>query len=100
MDHAKRAAEECTDISRCRTVDNVFWSSLAVTFACVWHSMHPNVPAQPDELARKFKIRQFELMVLALVAPELVVARAYSERHDARELSKSEGFSNISYSCN
>ena len=87
---SKRAAENCTDIDTCRTVYDIVWSALAIIFSCVWVSMHPNVPVQPNEPQWKYKLRQVELMMLALVAPELVVARAYAELINARELADSE----------
>ena len=75
----RRAPEECDNLFHCRTIFSIIWSSLTVTIACVWTSMHPNVP-DPSKVG--WFAQRIELTVYGLVAPELVAARAFSERVD------------------
>ena len=81
----KRQAEDCTDINNCRTIYNIIWGALATTFACVWTAMHPNVPSRQETRVRRIT-RRVELVVLGLLAPELVAARAFAEWSDARRI--------------
>lgn len=34
----------CGTLSQCRTIWNIIWSCLATIFACIWLSVHPNMP--------------------------------------------------------
>ncbi|KAJ7059139.1 hypothetical protein C8F01DRAFT_1146162 [Mycena amicta] len=106
----------CSDINNCRKLFDIVWRCLVTIFACVWVSVHPNVPPCADrpspeaEKTRWGRFRRqviatgiplwhrFKLMLIALVAPELIagfagrqlaVAWSFSKEFD---LSLSHGF--------
>ena len=41
-------------------------------FSCTWIALHPNIPG-PDDSSLEIAFRGVKLMVIALIAPELVV---------------------------
>lgn len=55
-----------------RSVWNIIWSCLVIVVACIWISVHPNVPAVNDS---DFKImrRRLSLMIWALLVPDMVL---------------------------
>ena len=61
-----------------RTVWDILWSCLATTFAVTWVSVHPNVPFLEESSFSILKRRIF-LMVLALLAPEVMIMRAFKQ---------------------
>ena len=61
-----------------RTVWNILWSCLATTFSVTWVSVHPNVPFLEETNWMVMKRRIF-LMVLALLAPELMIMWAFKQ---------------------
>jgi hypothetical protein len=77
----------CNDLHECRTLWNIVWSSLITVFACIWLSVHPNIPAPDDSWGRK-AVRRVFTMVLALLAPELVVGWAMRQRMQASNITK------------
>jgi hypothetical protein len=68
-----------------RTLANMIYSSLATIFACVWVSVHPNVPGRTDSSFEKWIMRA-KLMVIALIAPEVIVLMAMRQRSVASQL--------------
>ncbi|KAF7329517.1 hypothetical protein MKEN_00214200 [Mycena kentingensis (nom. inval.)] len=80
----------CDNFGNCRTLFGITWGSLVSVFACVWISVHPNVPAptsirlgRPSTWWRRAKWELFDshwtstaarlrLMLVALLAPELI----------------------------
>ncbi|KAF7310033.1 hypothetical protein MIND_00376300 [Mycena indigotica] len=96
-----RAVSQCTDINDCRRLFDIVWGCIVTIFACVWVSVHPNVPppgpVRPKRNARlwswlkwylldiggPFK-RRLKLMVAALVAPEVIVGFAVRQLWMAR----------------
>ena len=61
-----------------RTVWDILWSCLATTFAVTWVSVHPNVPFLEETSWMVLKRRIF-LMVLALLAPEVMIMWAFKQ---------------------
>ncbi|KZP06874.1 hypothetical protein FIBSPDRAFT_763657 [Athelia psychrophila] len=86
------AAQSCTDIKQCRTMDQIVVSCLVTILACVWFAVHRNVPApkpkpyrhgnvfmQTVRRARDLILDQREsaiVFVVALLAPEWILAWA------------------------
>ncbi|KAJ7207244.1 hypothetical protein GGX14DRAFT_522257 [Mycena pura] len=80
----------CDDINNCRRLFDIVWGCLTTIFACTWVSAHPNVPPpkpiQPysfwPKLEWMFVVaitslwRKLKLMLIAVIAPELVVGFA------------------------
>ncbi|KAK7002312.1 hypothetical protein R3P38DRAFT_1731329 [Favolaschia claudopus] len=101
----------CTDINNRRTLYDILWSSLATIFACIWVSVHPNIPPQLEEIPlpqnialfsasgcryqfrrawnRVVEIRpRLKLMITALIAPEIMVGFAARQWFSARTFSR------------
>ena len=57
---------------------DILWSCLATTFAVTWVSVHPNVPWLEETSWMVLKRRMF-LMVLALLAPEVMIMWAFKQ---------------------
>ncbi|KAJ7608016.1 hypothetical protein DFH06DRAFT_690339 [Mycena polygramma] len=71
-----------------RTLFDIIWGCLATVFACTWVAVHPNLPA-PKRPWVFLASRRLGMMLLAIIAPELIVffaarqfffARAFSQR--------------------
>jgi hypothetical protein len=60
---------------------------LVTVIACVWVSIHPNVPG-PSETAYATAFRRLKIGALALVTPELVTTWAIRQRLVAHNLAK------------
>ncbi|KAF7292244.1 hypothetical protein MIND_01251800 [Mycena indigotica] len=89
-----------------RTLYDIIWGCLVTIFACVWVSVHPNVPPKPAVAepshnssiwTRVFwKIRhgtlafraRLQLMLVGILAPELIVGLALRQRAMAKEFSE------------
>ncbi|KIK51383.1 hypothetical protein GYMLUDRAFT_394703 [Collybiopsis luxurians FD-317 M1] len=80
-------SSSCNDINNCRTLLQIIWSCVSVLIACTWASVHPNVPA-PDEGSKKVFRRKIGLMIMALIAPEMLVLWAARQWFAAKKLSK------------
>ncbi|KAF9457845.1 hypothetical protein BDZ94DRAFT_1174788, partial [Collybia nuda] len=70
-----------------RTLAGIIWSCIATLVACTWVSVHPNVPG-PGQGTVGLVLHRFKLMLLAIVAPEIIVLWALRQRMVARKLSK------------
>ena len=70
--------DDSTDADAGRTVWDILWSCLATTFAVTWVSVHPNVPFLEETSWMVLKRRVF-LMVLALLAPEVMIMWAFKQ---------------------
>ncbi|KAK7021836.1 hypothetical protein VNI00_017222 [Paramarasmius palmivorus] len=90
------ATGECIDINGCRTTTGILWSSLSVIFICTWVAIHPNIP-----LVEKFQFdgwtgrrlhpavatyQNVELMVIALLVPEVMILWAMRQREQAKKI--------------
>ncbi|KAF7310313.1 hypothetical protein MIND_00405400 [Mycena indigotica] len=88
----------CETGANCRTQYDIIWGCLITIFACVWVSVHPNLPArpsgqQPDD-GDSFWVRwrwllvegtyafraRMKLMLVGLLAPELIAGFALRQR--------------------
>ena len=73
-----------------RTLWSIIWSCAATLFACTWTAIHPNIPGM-DESRFIVMSRRLFIMVMALVAPELIITWAARQYFSAR--STAEDFS-------
>ncbi|KAJ6487018.1 hypothetical protein C8R45DRAFT_903120, partial [Mycena sanguinolenta] len=74
-------------IQSCRRLFDVVTSCLLTIFAATWVSVHPNVPPPQDGIF-KSTIRRVGMMLLAVLAPELIVFFAARQLHAAAQFSK------------
>ncbi|KAJ6481050.1 hypothetical protein C8R45DRAFT_831801 [Mycena sanguinolenta] len=84
---ARSSTDSCDDINKCRKLYDVVWSCLATIFACTWVSVHPNVPPA-DQTALMAFWRRLKLMLIAIIAPEVMVGFAAVQCFAARGFSK------------
>ncbi|KAF7369916.1 hypothetical protein MSAN_00621100 [Mycena sanguinolenta] len=89
---ARATSDSCKDIDNCRTLFSIVWGCLATIFACTWVSVHPNVPP-PGQSRLQLFLRRLKLMLIAMIAPEVIVAFAARQFFVSRWLSKEFGFS-------
>lgn len=71
--------------SETRTVLSILYSCLATTFACTWVSVHPNVPFF-GEGEWVILGRKIHLMIMALIAPELMIMWAIKQSIGAKSI--------------
>ncbi|KAJ7903373.1 hypothetical protein B0H14DRAFT_3679648 [Mycena olivaceomarginata] len=76
--------DACDDINNCRKLFHIVWGCVATIFTCTWVSVHPNVPPP----RRSWLWRRLKMMLIAVLAPELIVAFAVRQFVVARNLSK------------
>ncbi|KAJ6582254.1 hypothetical protein B0H19DRAFT_984385, partial [Mycena capillaripes] len=88
----RTSADFCDDVNNCRTLSDIIWGCLATIFACTWVSVHPNVPP-PGQSWLTLAWRRLKMMLIAVMAPELMVGFAARQFFAARMLSKEYGFS-------
>jgi hypothetical protein len=67
--------QTCDDIRECRTLWNIIWSCTATIFACTYVALHLNVPGPKESYLKKLS-RKTGIMLLAVIAPELIVSWA------------------------
>ncbi|KAG2068153.1 hypothetical protein BDR04DRAFT_1119996 [Suillus decipiens] len=70
-----------------RSLWDIIRSCAATLFACTWTAIHPNVPGMKEGRVVIFCRRLF-IMVLALIAPELMVTWATIQSGSARTIAK------------
>ncbi|KAJ6542941.1 hypothetical protein B0H19DRAFT_886717, partial [Mycena capillaripes] len=70
-----------------RRLFDIIWGCLTTIFACTWVSVHPNVPA-PDQGRLALLWRRLRLMLVAVTAPELMVAFAARQFLAARKFAR------------
>ena len=73
--------------SQDRTIPGIVESCLITIFACTWVSIHPNVPSR-HENRMTIAFRRGKLMVLALLAPEVILLWAIRQRIVAHQMHK------------
>ncbi|KAJ7259044.1 hypothetical protein C8J57DRAFT_1185305 [Mycena rebaudengoi] len=78
--------DSCDDIHSCRTLFDIVWGCLTTIFACTWVSVHPNVPP-PNQTRLALLRRKLKMMLVAVVAPEVMVAFAVRQFWIARHYS-------------
>ncbi|PVF91974.1 hypothetical protein CPB86DRAFT_845393 [Serendipita vermifera] len=98
-----RATQTCDDINECRKLIDIIWSCLTTIFACTWLTLHPNIPPrrihdknlnflQKRILAiKQFLRHQLPPFLVALIAPEWILARAMQQWTIARQISEEGG---------
>jgi len=84
--HTPRADDEtCDSLTRCRTTWSIVWSCFTTTIACIWVSVHPNIPAANDS-EWTVRWRKVGLASLVFMAPEYIVLLAFFQWQSARKL--------------
>ncbi|KAJ7303473.1 hypothetical protein DFH08DRAFT_722187, partial [Mycena albidolilacea] len=83
----RASADSCDDINNCRKLFDIVWGCLATIFACTWVSVHPKVPP-PGQSPLALLWRRLKMMLIAMVAPELIVGFAARQFFIARRYSK------------
>ncbi|KZP19165.1 hypothetical protein FIBSPDRAFT_744422, partial [Athelia psychrophila] len=73
-------ADPCNDLHNCRTLFSIITSCLTTIFACVWVSVHPNVPGPRQSWTSK-QFESFKIVVLMLLVPEWVLAWSIRQRY-------------------
>ncbi|KAG2123637.1 hypothetical protein BD769DRAFT_1653122 [Suillus cothurnatus] len=70
-----------------RSLWEIIWSCVATLFACTWTAIHPNIPGMDEG---KFAVlsRRLGIMIVALIAPELIITWAASQFLSARDTAK------------
>ncbi|KAJ6565557.1 hypothetical protein DFH09DRAFT_1363763 [Mycena vulgaris] len=71
----RASVDSCDDINNCRRLFDIIWGCLTTIFACTWVSVHPNVPP-PDQSWRARLGRRLRMMLMAVIAPEVMVGFA------------------------
>ena len=70
-----------------RMIWNINWSCLVTTFVCTWVAVHPNIPG-PEERWIKIASRRVGIMLMAIIAPEVVMTWALRQWFTARRLAR------------
>lgn len=83
--NSDQSDELCRDLSHCRSTWDIVWSCLTTIFACTWLAVHLNVPEQGRGWLWNFGCR-VAAFVLALIAPELIIAFAWEQRAGAKKI--------------
>ncbi|KAM6490665.1 hypothetical protein JOM56_014008 [Amanita muscaria] len=74
---------QCNDIRDCRTLQSIIYGCFSTVFLCTWTALHLDV-VYPSRL-----FRRVGWMMIALIAPELVLAKAFNDwRHTSNLLAK------------
>ncbi|KAF7369979.1 hypothetical protein MSAN_00627800 [Mycena sanguinolenta] len=88
----RSTTDSCKDIDNCRTLFSVVSGCLATIFACTWVSVHPNVPP-PDQNHLQLFWRRLKMMLIAMIAPEVMVGFAARQFLGSQWLVKEYKFS-------
>ncbi|KAG1731261.1 hypothetical protein EDB19DRAFT_1912560 [Suillus lakei] len=70
-----------------RTLWNIISSCVLTLFACIYSAIHPNIPSSKDSALRILR-RRLGIMLMALIAPELIVTWAMRQWISARQVTK------------
>jgi hypothetical protein len=84
---SRAPADSCDDTNNCRRLFDIIWGCLTTLFACTWVSVHPNVPP-PNQGAFALLWRRLKMMLIAVIAPELMVGFAARQLWAARRFLK------------
>ncbi|KAJ7252978.1 hypothetical protein C8J57DRAFT_1077116 [Mycena rebaudengoi] len=87
-----REAPNSCDSPSSRTFFDIVWGCLTTIFACTWFSVHPNLPS-PNQGWVKLTCRRIGMMLMAVIAPELIVFFAARQFLFSRSFSKKFGVS-------
>jgi hypothetical protein len=86
---ARTSTDTCDDINKCRKLFDVVWGCLATIFACTWVSVHPNI-GPPNQGSVALFWRRVKMMIIAIIAPEVMVGFSVRQALGALILSKGE----------
>ncbi|KAJ7807171.1 hypothetical protein B0H14DRAFT_3483473 [Mycena olivaceomarginata] len=84
----RATTDTCNDINNCRRLFDIACGCLTTIFACTWVSVHPNVPPPNLTWMSRFG-RRLGMMLVAVIAPEFLAARAYAKEFG---VSQTHGF--------
>lgn len=84
---AHRLQFHISTAERERSTWDILWSCVVTIFACIWVSLHPNIPGR-SEGALRVALKKLELMIWAMLAPELIICWALRQWLGARRLAK------------
>jgi len=65
----------------------IIWSCIATILASSWVAVHPNLPHRDDSKLKKI-LRRVELMLWAIITPELIIYWAARQWYGARWMEK------------
>ncbi|KAG2104336.1 uncharacterized protein F5147DRAFT_579944 [Suillus discolor] len=80
-----------------RTIWSIVSSSVLTLFACIYSAIHPNIPS-PKDSPNRILLRRLGIMIMALIAPELIVTWAMRQWLSARLVTrqfKESGYPNV-----
>ena len=69
----------CDDVHHCRTLLSIIVSCASTIFLCTWVALHPNVPEDPYEARSKSFWKRVGLMLVALLAPEVILIWVFGD---------------------
>ncbi|ESK85185.1 hypothetical protein Moror_17163 [Moniliophthora roreri MCA 2997] len=78
---------ECIDINGCRTTLDILWNCLSVILICTWVAIHPNIPRVGTH-SWVVVYKDIERMVIAILAPEIMILWAMRQRYSAKKIAK------------
>ncbi|KAG2074525.1 hypothetical protein BDR04DRAFT_1126827 [Suillus decipiens] len=70
-----------------RSLWEIIWSCAATLFACTWTAIHPNIPGMDEGKFTVFS-RRLGIMMIALIAPELMITWTAIQFLSARDTAK------------
>ncbi|KAG2104325.1 uncharacterized protein F5147DRAFT_264351 [Suillus discolor] len=71
-----------------RTLWTIIFSSILTLFACIYSAIHPNIPSPKHRGYPSILWRQLGMMIMALIAPELIVAWAMRQYLSADQVTR------------
>jgi hypothetical protein len=80
-----------------RTLWTIVSSSVLTLFACIYSAIHPNIPSPKDSPSHILR-RRLGIMIMALIAPELMVTWAMRQWLSARHVTmqfKESGYPSV-----
>ncbi|KAG2367611.1 hypothetical protein BDR07DRAFT_1326365 [Suillus spraguei] len=77
----------CPSSIHTRTLWDIIQSCVATLLACTWTAVHPNIPGMNEGIIVVFR-RRLGIMILALIAPELMVTWAMMQFLSAWDTAK------------
>ena len=88
------SSTSCNDVHDCRTVPSIVFNCASTIFLCTWVALHLDVPDDPWEAWWERLLSRIGWMMLALLAPELILLWAFYDWGDSstdlmRKLSES-----------
>ncbi|KAG2068154.1 hypothetical protein BDR04DRAFT_1025390 [Suillus decipiens] len=78
---------DCPSSIHARTLWDIIQSCVATLLACTWTAVHPNIPGMDEGIIVVFR-RRLGIMILALIAPELMVTWAIMQFLSACDTAK------------